>query len=127
MKTLIFFLLLIQSLPLLAQNQVNYSPLVTKAIVKQKLLGDENFFLIDVGASRGIAKYWDVFGPYIQGVGFDPLVMECSRLNSINPYPNFKYIPCYIIAEQESVDNFKNTRRHPNSRSSSTYTEKSTT
>lgn len=122
-RVLLVFFLFIQSLPLIAKNQLNYSPLLAKTIVNKKLLQDEDFFLIDVGASRGIASYFTVFAPYLQGVGFDPLVLECTRLNSINPYPKFKYVPSFIVAEDENIDNCSS-RYSPNSRSSSTYYRK---
>jgi len=112
-RFLISFLCLLQSLPLCATNKINYSPKVAEIVVKQNLLGDQSFFLIDVGASRGIAKYWKAFGRYVKGVGFDPLVMECKRLNSINPYPEFKYIPAYIVAEKEEIDQYENRQRTP--------------
>jgi FkbM family methyltransferase len=88
-------------------NEMNYNPLLTHYIIKEKILGKDNFFLIDVGASGGIDPCWNAFGSYLHGVGFDPLLNECNRLNSINRHANFNYFPCYIISENEEIDQYR--------------------
>lgn len=86
-------------------NRIKQTSLMVSYIVQNQFLNDENFCLIDVGASGGIAGYWDVFGKYLTGFGFEPLIKECERLNSQDKYPQFKYLPYYIIAEKEDIDN----------------------
>lgn len=85
----------------------NYNPLLTQYIVRENILKKDNFFLIDVGASGGIHSCWNVFGESLHGVGFDPLVNECHRLNSNNTHINFNYFPCYIISENKEVDAYR--------------------
>jgi FkbM family methyltransferase len=64
--------------------QINYFPPFTQYIVSQNLLKNDPFFLVDVGASGGVSNYWDVFQGSLIGVGFDPLVSECSTLNELS-------------------------------------------
>ena len=42
----------------------------------------EEFFLIDVGASNGIAHFWYCFGDKLRAVGFDPLIPEMNKQNA---------------------------------------------
>lgn len=92
----------------MTSNKLNYNPHLTKHIVEKELLGKEDiFFLIDVGASGGIESYWESFGSYLHGVGFDPLVNECKRLNSVNKNPNFSYYPSYIVSEDKEMDQYR--------------------
>lgn len=56
---------------------------LTERIVELGLWGSSPFFLADVGCSGGIDGRWRSFGPRLQGVGFDPLVAEIERLNTL--------------------------------------------
>ena len=77
-------------------NALNYNPNLTKYIVESELLSkEEAFFLIDVGASGGIDSCWNAFGKYLHGVGFEPLVEECNRLNALNQNPQLAIFPSY--------------------------------
>src|ERR1700730_10438407 len=97
-----FFLVLIFGwISLYADNQINYHPLLTHYVVQKELLKDADFFLLDVGASCGIAKHWNAFENYLSGFGFDPLIKECERLNSINTNSKFIYFPYYIVSENK--------------------------
>lgn len=92
----------------MTSNEINYHPYLTKHVVKDCLLGSEDlFFLIDVGASGGIDSCWDSLGSYLHGVGFDPLVEECNRLNGTNKHPHFKYVPSYVISEKSEIDDYQ--------------------
>lgn len=68
----------------------------TSHIVSQKILEGSPFFLVDVGASGGIEPKWNIFSPYLSGVGFDPLVNECSRLNQLKRDNSVVYVDAYI-------------------------------
>lgn len=67
MKKRLIAMLMIGFFVLSAENQVNYNPLMTKYLMQKNALGEEKFFLFDVGASRGIAKYWEVFSRNLVG------------------------------------------------------------
>lgn len=102
-------------LTLYGDFQCNYNPRLTLYLVQKQLFSEENFCLLDVGASGGIADYWKAFGNDLSGFGFDPLVKECERLNAINLFSKVQYVPCFVIAENEKLD------QHPKSQTSMVY------
>jgi hypothetical protein len=53
--------------------------------------------LVDVGASGGIERHWEVFGRALRAWGFDPLIAEVARLNSITKHPAVSYHALRII------------------------------
>jgi FkbM family methyltransferase len=55
------------------------------------LWGASDMCLFDIGASGGIHKRWSVFGTRLTAVGFDPLVSEVNRLNSLETRPKVHY------------------------------------
>ncbi len=89
-----------------SDNEINYNPRLTQYVMQKHLLKDSNFYLVDVGASGGIAQHWKAFGKDLSGFGFDPLVNECARLNALNTCPKFRYLSCYIVSGNESVDQY---------------------
>lgn len=106
-KKWFFFLFVVTHGVLLAGNQINYNPRLTQYVVEKKLIEKEGFCLIDVGASQGVEQYWNAFGPYLKGYGFDPLVNECNRLNKKNQFPSFCYKASYIVSDDKSIDSFQ--------------------
>ena len=60
----------------------NDSPQLTRALVGRTTFADDPLFVVDVGASGGIDRYWHEFGDQLRAVGFDPLVTEVERLNA---------------------------------------------
>ncbi len=92
---------------LYGDQQCNYNPRMTRYLVQKQFFKEANFNLLDVGASGGIESYWKAFGNDLAGFGFDPLVKECEKLNASNTYPNFRYVPCFVIAEDEKLDNYR--------------------
>lgn len=111
---------------LYAENQINYHPLMTEYLMQNEVLRKEKFFLFDVGASEGIASYWNSFGKNLSGVGFDPLVNECNRLNTINPFPGVTYVASYIVSEIAEIDRYRGAiiHNHAARSSSSAYLKK---
>jgi FkbM family methyltransferase len=51
---------------------------------------------VDVGASGGIEQYWRAFEPDLTAFGFEPLVKECERLNSLERTSKVKYLPYFV-------------------------------
>ena len=101
-------MLFVFAFSLCAENQINDNPLMTRYLMQKRALDKEKFFLFDVGASGGIASYWKFFGKSLVGVGFDPLVSECERLNKINQFSGFIYEPSYIVSEITEIDQYTN-------------------
>ena len=56
-----------------------------------------DFYLVDVGCSGGIDPGWRSFGDRLSGVGFDPNVVECERLASIEKQ-RVTYEPGFVAA-----------------------------
>jgi FkbM family methyltransferase len=56
----------------------------------------EEFFLVDVGASGGIAHFWYCFGDKLKAVGFDPLIPEMNKQNASRPHGGIKYVDGYV-------------------------------
>jgi FkbM family methyltransferase len=75
-------------------------PLLVKHVVERRLWGSSPFFLLDVGCSGGIERRWDLFGDHLRAIGFDPLVAEIDRLNSLNPYPEVRYVAAFVTCRE---------------------------
>lgn len=120
-KRIIMALVISCCCTLYAENQINYNPLMTQYLMQNGALGKEPFFLFDVGASEGVASYWKCFGKNLSGVGFEPLIHECKRLNAINQFPGFVYECSYIVSEIAEIDQYKGQIcNHHSTRSSAT-------
>lgn len=88
-------------------NQLNYSPLMTRYLLDQRVFSADPFSLIDVGASGGIGQEWKVFNDQFLALGFEPLLNSCEKLNSSAP-PNVKYLPFFITSGDSRVDSLGN-------------------
>jgi len=98
---------IVMMMALYAENPINERPQMIQYLMTHQVLGEEKFFLFDVGASEGIASYWSVFGKHLSAIGFDPLVNECERLNRINRLPDVLYVPTYIVSEIPEMDHYQ--------------------
>lgn len=78
-------------------NKINYSPRLPKLFKELGMDNYKSFFLIDVGASGGIADRWNVFEDKLEAIGFEPLIAEVERLNSLNNNPRVKYEEGFIV------------------------------
>jgi hypothetical protein len=59
--------------------------------------GDINpLYVIDVGASGGIADYWSQFGPTLHAIGFDPLVNNMKKVAAAEQRANVRYEAAFI-------------------------------
>jgi FkbM family methyltransferase len=75
-------------------------PGLVKHVVERRLWGSSPFFLLDVGCSRGIENRWHHFGDNLRAIGFDPLVAEIDRLNSLNTYSGVTYVAAFVVCRQ---------------------------
>ena len=100
---------------------------LTERIVELGLWGESPFFLVDVGCSGGIERRWRSFGTRLQGVGFDPLVAEIERLNTLRADAGVVYeaacVTCHNYEERlplaERVDRVRCRDNQPFHRTSS--------
>ena len=76
--------------------RIQSDPKLTKSLVAGGAFQSAPICLADVGASGGIDYYWNLFGRDLRAVGFDPLIKEVERLNSLHPNGNQKYFP-YLV------------------------------
>ena len=63
-------------------------------------LQTEDFVLVDVGCSGGIAEHWRRLGDKLRGVGFDPRGDEIERLRALEQNDKFAYEHAYIRSEE---------------------------
>lgn len=76
--------------------RIQPNPPLTQHLVAKGAFETEPLYLVDVGASGGIDQYWSVFGSSLRAVGFDPLIKEVERLNSLAQDGNQRYFP-YLV------------------------------
>jgi FkbM family methyltransferase len=67
-------------------------------VIERRLWGSSPFFLLDVGCSGGIEQHWHVFGDQLRAIGFDPLVAEIDRLNSVNSHAGISYVAAFVTS-----------------------------
>lgn len=83
------------------KETIKYSAM-TRNLVDKKLIS--SLSVLDVGCSREFFPKVRIFEPLLKGIGVDPIITECARLNSIETNDNIKFIPIFIhSAEQESI------------------------
>ena len=69
---------------------------LTNLVTAAGLWGPSPFFLVDVGASGGIAGVWSALGERFRAIGFDPLIAEVARLNSAEKRPDVSYEAAFV-------------------------------
>lgn len=72
------------------------NPKLTKSLIERRVFQSSPVCLVDVGASGGIDYYWNLFDADLRAVGFDPLVKEVERLNSLHGNGTQKYYPYFV-------------------------------
>src|SRR6185436_1775727 len=75
----------------MSTDRLNRAPALLARIVAERLWGDSDFFLIDVGASGGIDRHWSVFGDRLKAIGFEPLLDEAERLRQASAGSKISY------------------------------------
>jgi len=69
---------------------------LTGFVVRQGVLRDEPFHLLDIGCSGGIALRGRVFEPYLTAHGIDPMKAECDRLQGLEHNPQVRYCAYFL-------------------------------
>jgi hypothetical protein len=72
-------------------ENANYQPAFTHSVVKNAVLRDHPFNLIDVGCGMGIDPLWRVFEPHLIARGLDPQLDEVERLRHEETNPRVRY------------------------------------
>jgi FkbM family methyltransferase len=80
----------------MSTERLNTTPAMLSRIVADRLWGDTDFFLLDVGASGGIERHWSVFGDRLRAIGFEPLVAEAERLRQQSAGTNVSYEAAFV-------------------------------
>lgn len=83
---------------------INEWPNFTTQLIKQKVFENDPFIIIDVGASGGVDKVWDILEGQVRFIGFEPNEEECSRLNKAAD-KRFTYLP-YALADVAGTKDF---------------------
>ena len=71
-------------------------PVILPKILAERLWGERDFSLIDVGASGGLEKHWQQFGDRLTAVGFEPLVVEAERLQKAAEGTKVRYEAAFV-------------------------------
>jgi len=74
---------------------------LTEYLVTLQVFGHSPVTVIDVGASGGLAQLLQAFGNQWTGIGFEPLVKECERLQRDAP-PHLQYVPAFVTGPPDS-------------------------
>jgi FkbM family methyltransferase len=80
----------------MSTERLNTTPAMLSRIITERLWGDSDFFLIDVGASGGIERHWSVFGDRLRAVAFEPLVAEVQRLQARAAGTKVRYEAAFV-------------------------------
>ena len=81
--------------------KINYQPAMTGLIASRRILRDDPFVLVDVGALGGIGRHYEAFGDDIRVIAFEPNEEECRRLQADSD-PRITYLPLGLGGRDES-------------------------
>ncbi|MDX1923265.1 MAG: FkbM family methyltransferase [Alphaproteobacteria bacterium] len=75
----------------MATRDIVYNPVLPYSFRNIGNFGLPDFMFLDIGASGGVEQHWLSLGDKFNAIGFDVIVEEVARLNSINQNPRIKY------------------------------------
>jgi hypothetical protein len=81
-------------------NRSRRAGALAEHVIERRLWGHSPMFLVDVGCSGGIERRWHVFGDQLRAIGFDPLVAEVDRLNSVNTFGGVSYVAAFVTCRE---------------------------
>lgn len=87
----------------MAMQHCRYNSPFIQYVLSLTLFKEDEFMLVDVGASGGIDQFWRQLEPVLKAVGFEPLVSEVHRLNSIEKNDKIKYIDGWVTCKDKAV------------------------
>jgi FkbM family methyltransferase len=65
-------------------------------VLAERLWGERDFFLIDVGASGALEYHWQAFGDRLRAIRFEPLVAEATRLQEQVTSTKIQYEAAFV-------------------------------
>ena len=80
----------------MSTGRLNPHPAILPTVLGERLWGERDFFLIDVGASGGLEKHWQQFGDRLQALAFEPLVVEAERLQRAAAGTKVRYEAAFV-------------------------------
>ena len=80
----------------MSTERLNPKPAIVPRVLAERLWGESDLFLIDVGASGGIGWEWQPFGDRLRAVGFEPLVAEAERLQRLAEGSKVRYEAAFV-------------------------------
>ncbi len=86
-------------------QRMSRDPRMTRELVRRGTFKTEPFVLLDVGASGGYDRSFDVFEDQLRVIGFEPDPVECARLNAENKNSHVSYHP-YALGEANETRTF---------------------
>jgi len=54
---------------------------LTRDLVFNKVFESNPLVVVDVGARGGLETHWSIYEDQLSGIGFEPDVQECEKLN----------------------------------------------
>jgi uncharacterized coiled-coil protein SlyX len=69
---------------------------MTKSVLETLGSDLEEFVLLDVGSSGGIADHWRIYGDRLRAFGFDPWIEDCDRLNAEEISTKINYVASLV-------------------------------
>jgi hypothetical protein len=69
---------------------------LTRCLVERGLFLSQPLTLIDVGCGSGIPDIWRHFEPSLRGLGVDPQIDECRRLQALETNQALRYVPAFL-------------------------------
>ncbi len=69
---------------------------LTRCLVERGDFSNDPLYLIDVGCGGGLPRTWEYFQTALAGIGVDPQVSECRRLQEQETRPHFNYVPRFL-------------------------------
>lgn len=80
----------------MSTSQVMSTSAIIPRVLSERLWGEQDFFLIDVGASGGLEKHWARFGDRLRAIAFEPLVAEVERLQQMAEGTKIRYEAAFV-------------------------------
>ncbi len=87
----------------MSTGRLNAYPAILPTVLGERLWGERDFFLIDVGASGGLEKHWQQFGDRLKALAFEPLVVEAERLQRAAAGTKVRYEAAFVTCRDFDV------------------------
>ncbi len=86
-------------------RNMNGNPELTRDLVFNKVFESNPLVVVDVGARGGLETYWSVYEDQLSGIGFEPDVPECEKLNKHYANSPTHFYP-YALHKDKNIRDF---------------------